>query len=110
APLARERNRHLPDFMGMKWLLQIGQLFFRRHHAADVARIDVRIGRAKDDFYGGIELPDPRRGPNTVGSRRHPHVQKYHREGIIRGEPVAYGGDRRLRSLAEERRESRVAP
>jgi hypothetical protein len=107
--LAGERNRHLADFMRVEGLLQIGELLFRGHHCADVARIDVRIGGANDDFNGGVEFPDPRRGPDAVGAGRHPHVQKRHRERIVRGQRLAYGRDGGLGALAKHRREGGIA-
>jgi hypothetical protein len=101
APLARQRNRHLPDLVRMKRLLQIREFLLGRHHAADLARIDVRIGGADDDLDGRIQLANARRGPYPVRARRHAHVEKGHGEGLVGGDGLAHRRDRRFGAGAE---------
>ncbi len=100
APFARQRYRHLPNFMRMKGLLQIGKLLLRRNDRSHLSRVHIRIRRAQHDLDGGVQLADARRGPHAVGTRRHPHVEEGHCKGVICGDRVAHRGDRRFRALA----------
>ncbi len=75
----------------------------------DVRRVDVRVGGAQHDLDGGIELADARRGPYPVGTRRHAHIEKRHRERRVGRDRIAHRFNRRFGALAEHRRESRVA-
>ena len=54
APFARQRDRHLTDFVRMKRLLQVRQLLLGRHHAAHFAR-DRRPNRP---CTGRFQWPD----------------------------------------------------
>jgi len=107
APFAAERNGHLAHFVRMKWLLQIGELVFRRHVAADLARIRVRVRRADHDLERGIELADVRRRPHPILPGGHAHVDESHREGLVARKRLFHGYDRLGRLLAKHGLEAR---
>ncbi len=109
APFARQRDGHLANFVRMKRLLQVRELLLGRHDGAHVARIDVGIRGAQDDFNGGIHFANARGSPHAIGSRRHAHVEERHRKRIVRRNRLAHGGDRRFRSVAKEGREHGIA-
>ena len=93
----------------MKRLLQVGQLVLWRHEAADLTRINVRIGRADYDLDRRVELTDLRRGPDAVGSGWHAHVQEHEREGLSALQALAYRRNRRGSLIAEHGLEHRGA-
>ncbi len=100
APLARERDGHLPHFMRMKRLLQVRELVFGRHPAPDVAGIHVGVGRAHRDLDGGVDLTDVGRGPDAVRAGRHAHVEEGHCERLLFGERLLDCGNRGFRAIA----------
>src|ERR1700682_1727149 len=93
----------------MKWLLQVGQFLFGRHDTTDLARVDVRIGRAYHDLDGWIQLADASGGPDAVFPRRHSHIQEDDRERLILGECLLYCDDGRIGLITEHRIESCAA-
>ena len=107
--LLLKRDGELPDFVRMKRLLQVGQLVLRRRHAADLARIDVRVGGADDDLDRRVQLADLGRGPRPVGSGRHAHVEEHDRERLVARQALLDRRHRRLRTVAEHRLETRGA-
>ena len=66
----------------------------------DLARIDIRVSGANNDFDGGIELPNARRCPHTIPAG-HTHIEKRDGERFLAGEGFADGFDRLLRIFAE---------
>src|ERR1700680_2966794 len=80
APFVSESDGDLPNFVGMKRLLQVEQLVLRRHALAELGRVDIRKGRADDDFDFNIQFPDLLSRPCTVWARRHTYVEKHDRE------------------------------
>ncbi len=100
-PLLAERQRHLPDFVRMKGLLQVEQLVLGRNPAADFQRIDVRIGGADDDLDLRVDLADSARRPGSVWTGWHAHVEKDDGERTPRATGLAHGSDGGLRAVAE---------
>src|SRR6516164_3611651 len=107
APLAAERDGHLPHFVRMEWLLEVRELVLGRHVAADLTRVRVGVRRADHDLERGIELAHPRRRPHAILAGGHAHVDECHREGLVARERLLDRGHRLARLLAEHRLEAR---
>ena len=76
--LLAERNGHLPDLVRVKGLLQVGELFLRRHHGPDVApgrcpsRRCTPRSRWRDRARECAPRPTPRRDPAACAYRETP--------------------------------------
>src|SRR5687767_14672582 len=91
----------------MKRLLQIEQLVRRRDAPADLGRIDVGIRGAHHDLDQRIDLAYALRGPGSVWTRGHAHVEECDRNRLTHRARLA---DRVNRSLGTVERHRLARP
>ncbi|MBA7706861.1 hypothetical protein ES703_115719 [subsurface metagenome] len=89
-PLSPKCSGKMLDFQWIEGFLEIEEFIRRRHFLGNSLWVYIRKSCYNDNVNSLINLPNLLRRPNSIRSRRHPHIQKDHSKGILLTESLFY--------------------